>query len=183
MNTLVQTQALSPEEELWQLYVDAPRVSDDAWKNLNKAAERLDQDPNYQADLIVSKYVAAISAAIQARNINQSLLAKMWGETRQYLSSLLSETRRSNFTVHTMVQLAMLLGKRLKLEVEDAESQPSQLRFDLSPRRTITSADFPELPVAGSYILKTRIQSLSVPQNALSRYTGFSSEAESVVLW
>src|SRR5205823_3222156 len=86
-----------------------------------EAAARLDWDADFQADVLVSKYVLAISAAMQERGIRQSVLAKMWGKTRQYLNKLLNEDRRVNFTVHTMVKLAMLLKRRIRIEVEEIE--------------------------------------------------------------
>ena len=96
-----------------------PPVSAEDLEELTQAVSSLDDDPSFQADLIKGQFVEAILQAMDARGQTQSQVAASWGKSRQYLSKVLNEDRRVNFTVETMTQLAHVVGRRLRVTVEE----------------------------------------------------------------
>lgn len=104
-------------EELRALLARVPKVEDLGLDALAKAAQDLDADPAFRADLIKGIFVERILQALEERNESQSELAKRWGKSRQYLSKLLNEDKRVNFTVETMCEIVHHLGHKLEILV------------------------------------------------------------------
>lgn len=103
-----------------QDYLEAiPPVSAQDLEELKQAVSSLENDPGFQADLIKGQFVEAVLQAMEARGQTQSQVAAAWGKSRQYLSKVLNEDRRVNFTVETMTQLAHVVGRRLRVTVEE----------------------------------------------------------------
>lgn len=105
--------------EITDLLDRTPAVTPADMERLRRAAVELDADPGFQADYWKGHFVSAVLDGMEKRALTQSELARRWGKTRQYLNKILDEDGRVNFTIETMVELAMLVGKRLRLELED----------------------------------------------------------------
>jgi transcriptional regulator with XRE-family HTH domain len=137
-----------------------PSVTADDLEELKRAVLALDDDPGFQADLIKGQFVEAILQAMEAHGQTQSQVAAAWGKSRQYLSKVLNEDRRVNFTVETMTQLAHAVGRRLQVKVE--EPTPSGVTFTAA-RRMVVGRPFDawnESP-ASSVLYRTDPQVLS----------------------
>jgi plasmid maintenance system antidote protein VapI len=113
---MVETGAqLSPE--LAELLEKTPIWTEEKAKQLEAAALDLDNDPQFMASVLKSKFVNEVYVGMEECGLNKNMLAQKWGKTRQYLSRVLNEGKRVNFTIETMVELANLLGKRVVLNV------------------------------------------------------------------
>ena len=102
-----------PIESLRDLLDRTPALSRADLEELAAAGRKLDDDPAFVADLIKSRFVENLLQAMDARGVNQSELARRWGKSRQYVSKVLAEDRRVNFTLESMAELCHLLGLRL----------------------------------------------------------------------
>jgi transcriptional regulator with XRE-family HTH domain len=121
MNKTIQHQALS--DDLLEIFEQTPVWTQSDSASLAKAANALDSDPAFQADYLKGMFVEQIQQAMAAEGISQSELARRWGKSRQYLSRVLSEDGRINFTIDTMVELACLVGRKLEQHLlNDSES-------------------------------------------------------------
>ena len=123
--------ALALSEEMRNLLADMPVVSSEDMTFLHSAAEDLENDPEFQAGCLKGHFVTAILDAMHVCNVSKSQLASQWGRTRQYLSKILNESNRANFTIDTMVELAMLLNRRLKIEVVEIEANISFTNYQI----------------------------------------------------
>ncbi|HZM01732.1 MAG TPA: helix-turn-helix transcriptional regulator [Candidatus Saccharimonadales bacterium] len=94
-----------------------PEVTPDDLESLKAASKKLGENPAFLADYLKSRFVEEMLAAMEENGVSQTELAKRWGKSRQYLSKLLSENRRVNFTIETMCEFAGLLNRRLDIKV------------------------------------------------------------------
>ncbi len=104
-------------QDLKKYLAAIPEVTTEDLEALRAAAKKLNQDPSFQADHLKSRFVEEILAAMEENGVNQTELANRWGKTRQYLSKLLNEDRRVNFTIETMCEVAHLLNRRVDVRV------------------------------------------------------------------
>lgn len=128
MNLTVSSHGLSNStiDEIRRLYCDEPQTDPEELLKLEEIAEKLIWNPKVEANYIKGYFVSAILSAMQALGFTQSVLAKKWGRSRQYLSKILREEERVNFTVDSMVELAFLVGKQLRIQLVDHERQRSE---------------------------------------------------------
>ena len=116
MNT--KTRALEGIPADLQEYLgNVPEVSDADRESLCRAIRDLDNDPRFLADVQKGLFVEQMLGALDERGESQSDLAKRLGKSRQYLSKLLNEDKRVNFTIETMCEVAHHLGRRLEILV------------------------------------------------------------------
>ena len=108
-------QSADLSEELAALLDGTPSVSELDLDRLGKAVQDLDNDPKWKAEFLKGRFVAEISAALEEQAISQTELANAWGKSRQYVSKLLNEDKRVNFTIETMCELAHLVHRSLDL--------------------------------------------------------------------
>lgn len=100
-------------------YLDSvPPVSKEELAELGRAVGELDTDPAFQADFMKGRFIEQILEAMMNNGQNQNQIAEAWGKSRQYVSKLFNEDERVNFTIETMAQLAAIVGRRLRLELE-----------------------------------------------------------------
>ncbi len=115
---------LPPDIAEWLKTV--PKVTPEMKASLRAAAKALETDTEFQADYIKGLFVNFMLEAMDEEKLTQSEVARKWGRSRQYLHKLLNEDKRVNFTVETMVELAMLLGRRIEMRVvRGDEATPS----------------------------------------------------------
>ncbi|MEI6343488.1 MAG: helix-turn-helix domain-containing protein [Verrucomicrobiota bacterium] len=103
--------------ELQEYLGNVPEVSDADRESLRRAIQDLDNDPRFLADVQKGLFVEQMLGALDERGESQSDLAKRLGKSRQYLSKLLNEDKRVNFTIETMCEVAHHLGRRLEILV------------------------------------------------------------------
>jgi hypothetical protein len=111
------TEPLSPDFSRW--LSDSPWPTSEAQKVLAKAAVALESDAEYHTEYAKARFVEDVLQAMADEQVSQSDLARKWGRTRSYLSKVLNEDKRVNFTIETMVELTILLGRKLEINVID----------------------------------------------------------------
>ena len=116
MKTNQNTQAEMPED-LREYLNGVPEVSAEERATLRAAAQALEGDPLFQAEVQKGLFIESMLAALEERGETQSQLAKRWGKTRQYVSKLFNEDERVNFTVETLCEVAALLDQRVEIKV------------------------------------------------------------------
>ncbi len=79
--------------------------------------EQLDQSPSFRADYLKSLFVEKMLEAMTEAGTKQTEIAKCLGKTRQYVSKVLNEDRRINFTIETMCEFAHLVGRYVDIQV------------------------------------------------------------------
>jgi len=94
-----------------------PEVTEADLEALRASARKLEGEPLFQADFLKRRFVEEMLAAMNEQGVSQMELAKKWGKTRQYVSKLLSEDRRVNFTIETLCEFARLLDRRVEIQV------------------------------------------------------------------
>jgi hypothetical protein len=129
-NMSKKTAELSDElPEILRAYLaKVPPVTEAARARLRAAAKELETDSEFQADYIKGLFVNFMIEAINEEKLTQSEVAHKWGRSRQYLNKLLNEDKRVNFTVETMVELALLLGRRIEMHVFKKDEATHMLR-------------------------------------------------------
>jgi predicted XRE-type DNA-binding protein len=114
----------SPEPDkaaLLQLIGGDEPVDKKSQEKLGRAVEALKRDPEYLSLHLKGKFISEIYHAMQAQGINANQLAQRWGKSRQYVSKLLKEDRRVNFTLDTLVEVMLILGRRVELSFVEME--------------------------------------------------------------
>jgi transcriptional regulator with XRE-family HTH domain len=115
-------------EEL-RAYLDAvPDVTEAELKELAEANQALDADPAFLADLQKSLVIEQLLEAMEEAGMNKNSLATKWGRSRQYLSKLLNEDQRINFTIETMCELAHVLKRRVSIHLTRPTEQTYVMR-------------------------------------------------------
>jgi len=79
------------------------------------AVRALDDDPEYISLSLKADVVSEIYHAMQEEGLTPSKLARKWGKSRQYLSKILSEDKRINFTVDTIAEIMAQLNRRVEM--------------------------------------------------------------------
>lgn len=97
-------------EDLAGLFAQAPQIDSGAARELEAAARAFDRDPEFVSDYLKSIAVEDILRAMEETGVSQSELAARMGKTRQYVSNVLSQKSRVNFTLDTIAQFAVALG-------------------------------------------------------------------------
>lgn len=115
--SLSNTDANAALEALRMLFADEPKVTAQEIKILQAAVDELELDPRFHADYLKGRFVSTIRHIMGESHVSSASLANAWGKTRQYLSKLLNEDKRINFTLETMAELALLLHHRVKIDL------------------------------------------------------------------
>ena len=92
-------------------------------ERLAKALELAERDPAYWKDTAITDFTGDLHARMKKFNVTQSELARRLGTSRPYVTKLLSG---SNFTLHTMVKLAMALDAVVRIRLEGTEARAEQ---------------------------------------------------------
>lgn len=100
---------------------------------LANSLEQAERDPDYWRDIAVTDFTRELHARMQELGISQGELARRMGTSRPNVTKLLSG---SNFTLQTMVRLAMALDSVVRVELEGNEKRAAQRR-----RATATAAN------------------------------------------
>lgn len=101
---------LPPDIAEWLKTV--PKVTQEMKASLRAAAKELETDTEFQSEVVKGLFVNQMLEAMEEQKLSVSEVARKWGRSRQYLHKLLNEDKRVNFTIETMVELAMVLKRR-----------------------------------------------------------------------
>jgi predicted XRE-type DNA-binding protein len=85
--------------------------------------QALEQNPTFLADLQKANVVTALRHALEKRTENQSAFAQRWGKTRQYVSRIFNLDSRTNFTIDTITEAAVLLGMRATVQIHRPDQE------------------------------------------------------------
>jgi len=135
----MKTVTVSREDAHWldELLKDVPLTQDLDLEALAEAGRVLDQDPEYVADYLKGLFVSEIYNAMDEQGINANQLAQRWGKSRQYLSKILNEDRRVNFTIDTIVDLMMQLDRRVELHFPHKRQHTAVIRCVRKPVKNV----------------------------------------------
>ena len=108
---------ITQEDARWieDFLKDVPLTSELDHDGLAQASRELDEDPAFVADYLKGVFVNEVYKAMDEAGLNANQLARKWGKSRQYLSKILNEDARVNFTIETMVELMLQLGRKVEL--------------------------------------------------------------------
>lgn len=142
---------VSPETAEWleDIFKDVPLTSELDLEEMAKASRDLDNDPKYVADYLKGHFVNDIYNAMHEQGINANQLAKKWGKSRQYLSKILNEDARVNFTIDSMVELMMQLDRRVELHFPHKNEHTVVIRSQREPVKPFWKTP-PAISYAGS---------------------------------
>ncbi|MGA3172202.1 MAG: helix-turn-helix transcriptional regulator [Chthoniobacteraceae bacterium] len=115
-------------DDIASLLAATPKVTDAVRARMREAARELDADPEFQAEYVKGLFVNTILEAMKEQNLTPSDVARKWGHSRQYLHKLLDEDKQVNFTIETMVELAMILGRRVEVHLLKKEETAHVVR-------------------------------------------------------
>lgn len=139
--------ALSTSElpaDLAELFAGAPATRASDVDALNRAAAELDRDPEFLADYAKGLVVEDVLRALEASGMSKNALAEKIGTSRQYLSKILDEDRRVNFTIETLAELAAALELQLCVRLLPASERMIFLRKITVSAHVEPAGEFPE---------------------------------------
>lgn len=73
----------------------------------------LNLNADFQTDLLSGYFLDSVLAVMREDGVKGIELARRLGKSRQYLSSLLDENNRRNFTLSTIAEIAIALNRRV----------------------------------------------------------------------
>ncbi len=92
-------------------------------EKLAKVIETAEEDHNYWMDLAVTDFTHDLHERMRQLDISQGELARRMGTSRPYVTKLLSG---GNFTLQTMVKLAMAIDAVVRVRLEGNEVRAAQ---------------------------------------------------------
>jgi hypothetical protein len=110
-------------DELKALFAQYQPLTPEEEEELAEANRKIQADPQFQADLQKALVVDHMLEGMERKGLNKKRLAERWGKSRQYVGRILNEDERVNFTLETMCEMLSLVGKRMRMVIEDAEGQ------------------------------------------------------------
>ncbi len=129
--------------DLEELFRQAEELTGHDLEGLRLAGLETERDSEYQSSFVKGDFVNAILSAMHSQGVSQTELASRWGKSKQYLSRILDEENGVNFTVETMVDLALNLDRRIRVEVLpfDAPAQQFHTISQMGSRRLRSGYD------------------------------------------
>lgn len=131
-------------DDLAALFATAPVTTDANLAHLEKAAKALHQDPAFIAEHAKGLVVEDILRVMEKAGMSASALAGKIGKSRQYVSKILSEDRRINFTIESLAEFSAALDLQLCLRLLPASERMVFIRTVTAPVSQTSANDFPE---------------------------------------
>ena len=94
-------------------------------EKLAEALALAESSVDYWRDIAVTDFTRELHARMESLKVSQGELARRMGTSRPYVTKLLEG---SNFTLQTMVKLAMALEAVVRLRLEGKEERLAELR-------------------------------------------------------
>lgn len=102
----------------------------------DKLFEGIERDPEYIAIHAKHDFTLAIERRLEERGISRSALAQLLGVSRAHVTQLLRG--ETNFTIETMVNIAVAVGGAVHISVEDMECDEGEVDwFDHLPQTPV----------------------------------------------
>ena len=131
-------------DDIAALFADASPTTAADLSQLERAAEALLADPKFIADHAKGLIIEDILRAMETAGMTRNALAGKIGKSRQYVSKILDEDRRVNFTIDSLAEFSAALGIQLCLRMLP-ESERILFIRKLAPPVEIARADqFPD---------------------------------------
>ncbi len=111
------TQASDLPADLAAIFAAVPDTREADIAALTRAADALDRDPEFLADYDKGLVVEDVLRALEDSGLSQNALAEKIGKSRQYLSKILDEDHRVNFTIETLAKLSAALDLQLHVRM------------------------------------------------------------------
>jgi plasmid maintenance system antidote protein VapI len=106
-----------------------------------KFVERAHASPFYWHEVAVDEFIMDLHRLMEEQHVSRAELARRIGTSRAYITKLLGGD--ANFTLMTMVKLAMALGGAVHVHISD---QQSYTTWQDKPRRKPSSSAKPTAP-------------------------------------
>lgn len=116
------------DRETEDLFENARPIDELDLKGFGEQVRALLDDPDFKAGLIKDQFIHHVHAGMGEEGITASELARRWGKSRQYLSKLLNEDQRVNYTVDTMVEVMHHLGRKVDVRFLRADEETVVVR-------------------------------------------------------
>jgi transcriptional regulator with XRE-family HTH domain len=142
-STLPQATAGLPDD-LAALFAAAPVTTDADLAQLEKAAKALHQDPAFIAEHAKGLIVEAILRVMEQTGISASALAGKIGKSRQYVSKILNEDHRVNFTIESLAEFSAALDLQLCLRLLPPSERMVFIRTVTAPMSQTSANEFPK---------------------------------------
>jgi len=97
-------------------------------EKFSKMIEEAQASVPYWRDIAISDFTRDLQARLERTGITHTELAARMGTSRPYVTKLLSG---GNFTLETMVKLAMALDGVVRIQIEDRDALPPVARLPL----------------------------------------------------
>lgn len=123
----------TPEQDLVDLLAKTRKVTKNELEELGSAIRALHDDPAHIADYFKGLFVEDVRRVLEEEGISQNSLAERIGKSRQYLSKILNQDQRVNFTIETMVLISAALGRAMTIRL--APPAERQIVYKDSPQR------------------------------------------------
>jgi len=149
-------------DDLAALFATAPETTDADLAQLEKAAKALHSDPSFIAEHAKGLVVEDILRVMEKTGMSASALADKIGKSRQYVSKILSEHRRANFTIESLAEFSAALDLQLCLRLLPASERLLFIRTVTAPVPKTSSNDFPEADDAAEPWME---EEAFIPQN------------------
>lgn len=131
-------------DDLAALFAAAPVTTEADLARLEKAAKALHQDPAFIAEHAKGLIVEDLLRVMEKAGMSASALAAKIGKSRQYVSKILSEDRRVNFTIESLAEFSAALDLQLCLRLLPASERMVFIRTVTAPVSQTSANDFPE---------------------------------------
>jgi transcriptional regulator with XRE-family HTH domain len=113
--------------------------------------QEAEQSVDYWKDIALTDFARDLHERMRAQKISSAELARRMGTSKSYVSQMLDG---GNFTLQTMVKVAMALDAVVRIHLEGKEeraaaAESSGVVVDLAQHRAFTEGS-PSLPAAGT---------------------------------
>lgn len=114
--------------------------------------QEAEESVDYWKDIALTDFARDLHERMRTQKISSAELARRMGTSKSYVSQMLDG---GNFTLQTMVKVAMALGAVVRIRLEGKEeraattAQSSAVVVDLAQHRAITEGS-PSPPAAGT---------------------------------
>ncbi|GHC11972.1 helix-turn-helix domain-containing protein [Cerasicoccus arenae] len=98
-----------------EFFASARPLSDKELDDMARETRAIMDKPSFKSGVLKDQFIHYILETMDDEGITKSELAKRCGKTRQYLSKLLKEDKRVNYTVDTMVEVMHHLGRKVDI--------------------------------------------------------------------
>tara|TARA_B110000037_G_C17107624_1_gene500511 strand:- start:145 stop:723 length:579 start_codon:yes stop_codon:yes gene_type:complete len=169
--------------EIAALLAGVPETTEEMLEELANANRKLNNDPDFLADVERARFVNEILNGMNEGGVNMNQLANRIGKSRQYVHKVLDEDNRVSFTLKTMVALCHALGKRFKVSISDRKDscaqktivRPRLVQGSLKPDTWVSPKSSPSYDIDISAYLNRKQSEQPLPLKSLHHESRLSA--------